>query len=248
MYIVHFGALGYYTEGDAEIEKIKNQFQILERKRKSYEIMEREIQSFFEFVAEIVSRHDGNIWNFDYMCGKLCSSVYDVLKSLPLDGKSYSVSYDTIIKRNSRKYVKLNGYSNTSSTSPSVYKKERALKENGHYDLKIFMKNNSEFVILPNREEVLKNFDIHNEESGKKYNQYIAMPVMDKDNNIVGLLQIIAFGDARLGINKEEIKSTIISYFRPFLSAFLLIYQINELLGNVNSGENYEKEKKKESL
>lgn len=241
--IVYAFALVYYEKSEDDIEELKGRLEQVDNNRKALECMMSEVQTLLESVAEVVRRHsiaDKEIcWDYDRMCSKCCESVYRVLDIHCLSKVNFSVSYVTKLSYEGDK-VKLNAYKNTSGAAPSVYQKKRKLDNNGHFDLKIFKSNNPEYVILLNKEEILSKFQIHNQNSGRKYNQYVALPVVDNTNTIVGVLQIIAFEDASLGTTFDEVRSTIITFFRPFLPVFLLLYQINYSMHNLKGGEENE--------
>lgn len=247
--LVYAFALIYYEKSEDDIDELKDRLEKVDNNRKALECMMSEVQTLLESSAEVVRRHsikDKEIcWDYDLMCSKCCESVYRVLDIHCLAKVNFSVSYVTKLSYKGDK-VKLNAYKNTSGAAPSVYQKIRKLDNNGHFDLKIFKSNNPEYVILLNKEEILSKFQIHNQNSGRKYNQYVALPVVDKTNTIVGVLQIIAFEDASLGTTVEEVRDTIITFFRPFLPVFLLLYQIDYSMLTLKGGDDNEGLAKKE--
>lgn len=241
--LVYTFALNYYENVEEDIEEIRNKLESVDNNRKSLECMISEVQSLLETASEVIRRHNEQgtkiFWDYDYMCAKCCESVYRVLEMHSISKVNFSVSYVTKLSYQGDQ-VKLNGYKNTSGAAPGVYQKERKIDNNGHYDLKIFSYKNPEYIILLNKEEILSKFQIHNPNSMHKYNQYVALPVVDNTNRIVGLLQIIAFEEACLGETYDEVKNVIITYFRPFLPVFLLLYQINNTLHISKGGESDE--------
>lgn len=248
--IIYVFALLYYENLEDDIEELKHRLEEVDNNRKALECMMSEVQTLLESSAEVVRRHsikDKEIcWDYDLMCSKCCESVYRVLDIHCSAKVNFSVSYVTKLSYKGDK-VKLNAYKNTSGAAPSVYQKIRKLDNNGHFDLKIFKSNNPEYVILLNKEEILSKFQIHNQNSGRKYNQYVALPVVDNTNAIVGVLQIIAFEDASLGTTVEEVRNTIITFFRPFLPVFLLLYQIDYSMLTLKGGDDNEGLAKKEN-
>lgn len=248
--LVYLFALVYYAKLEDDIDELKHRLEEVDNNRKALECMMSEVQTLLESAAEVVRRHgikDKEIcWDYDLMCSKCCESVYRVLDIHCSAKVNFSVSYVTKLSYKGDK-VKLNAYKNTSGAAPSVYQKIRKLDNNGHFDLKIFKSNNPEYVILLNKEEILSKFQIHNQNSGRKYNQYVALPVVDNTNAIVGVLQIIAFEDASLGTTVEEVRNTIITFFRPFLPVFLLLYQIDYSMLTLKGGDDNEGLAKKEN-
>lgn len=233
--IVYLFFLVHYNNKDNEArEKIESLTDVVEKLNNEkivYEKTKIEVQALVQTIAEMFAMHgatsNSNVMDYDEMCNRCCERVYSVIESMGFKNLNCSVSYDTLIKKGNIKYVKLNAYHNTEAASPKVYKEERRLSSNKYYDLKLFVKNNSNYEILKNRSSICEKFCIDNPESSKKYNQYIGIPVTDYDNNVVGLLQIIAFGDTSFGETEDQIKAVAVSYFRPFISVLLLLYQIN---------------------
>lgn len=233
--LIYFYALAYYDSIDQTIDELRKQIVHIDIYRKAFECMVREVQTISEAIAEVVRNGMEHKkldvwWDFNGVCRKCCDAIYRVITELRLEPMDISVSYVSLCKCKGKRSVKLIAYKNTTSAAPSVYLQERIITGKGHYDLKLFLKNNSEYSILINKEEILNKFEMHSDDSTNKYNQYLAIPVMDDNNEIVGLLQIIAFGNTVLGENRDAVRNLAVSYFRPFISLFLLSYQLDRLI------------------
>ena len=73
------------------------------------------------------------------------------------------------------------------------------MDKNGYYDIQVLLDQNPEIVILSSKEAIREHFKSGTTDDVCKYNQYIAIPNVDKNNEILGLLQIIAFGNTKIG-------------------------------------------------
>lgn len=220
--IIYFCLLVYYSKVNENIEELKLAMSGIENDRKAFERMMQEFQALSKNYAEMFEES----WDFEEFCKICCEAIYRTFAELKIPDAEISVSYETFYKRSNKKYIKMIAQKNKSGARPKIYKKERSMDKNGYYDIQVLLEQNPEIVILASKEEIRKHF-----KSGTtdvcKYNQYIAIPNVDKNNEILGLLQIIAFGNTKIGNTYEEIRKRAISYGMPLVSLLLLFEKKN---------------------
>lgn len=220
--IIYICLLVYYSKVNENIKELKLAMSGIENDRKAFERMMQEFQALSKNYAEMFEES----WDFEEFCKICCEAIYRIFAELKIPDAEISVSYETFYKRSNKKYIKMIAQKNKSGARPKIYKKERSLAKNGYYDIQVLLEQNPEIVILASKEEIRKHF-----KSGTtdvcKYNQYIAIPNVDKNNEILGLLQIIAFGNTKIGNTYEEIRKRAISYGMPLVSLLLLFEKKN---------------------
>lgn len=224
---VYIGFLYYYDKINQNIGELNEKMNGLEKHRKAFEKMMLEYQAHCKSYAKTME--DEIYWDFEEVCHICCESIYRVLEELRILDAEISITYETYYKRSNKKYIKMVACKNKSGAYPNVYKQERVMDKNGYYDIQILLADNPEIVVLSSKEEIKMKFRLKNQDNICKYNQYIAIPIVDDKKEILGLLQIIAFGNTKLGENKEDIRKIIVSYGMPFASLFLLFEKTNHI-------------------
>lgn len=226
--IIYFCLLVYYSRVNENIKQLKLAMSGIEKDRKAFERMMQEFQALSKNYAEMFEES----WDFEEFCKICCEAIYRTFAELKIPDAEISVSYETYYKRNHKKYIKMIAYRNKSGAHPRIYKKERPMDKKGYYDVQVLLEQNPEIVILESKEKIREHFKSGTADDVCKYNQYIAIPNVDKNNNILGLLQIIAFGNTKIGNTHEEIRKRAISYGMPLVSLFLLFEKKNRSRNN----------------
>lgn len=222
---VYIGFPYYYDNINQNIDKLNEKMKALEKHRKAFEKMMSEYQAHCRSYAKTME--DEIYLDFEEVCHICCESIYRVIEELKIPDAEISITYETYYKRFNKKYIKMVACKNKSGAYPNIYKQERVMDKNGYYDTQVLLADNPEIIILSSKEEIKMNFKLKNKDNICKYNQYIGIPIVDDKKEILGLLQIITFGDTELGKNKEDIRKIIVSYGMPFASLFLLFEKTN---------------------
>ena len=227
--VVYICALYYYSENQKSLDDLEKRIAASENKRKSFECMMQELQAvctnnagiIHKYINEPLTVNIDTLWSFDDFTKICCKSLYKVLMNMQLPGKNYAVSY---IRKVDAKHIKLVGYANRNDRCPNVYNVERDISLEGYYDAQLFYYANPDCHILHESDLIKERFKY---EKNCKYEQYVGIPVVDSNGEMVGLLQISAIDGSKIGDDKEIINDIVVSYFIPFVSVLLLFYEID---------------------
>lgn len=221
--------------------------------RKITSILKNQISAYDELLANIISicketasdvtsvirqvRNLGiidlEIWNFDKACNAACRSVYKIAKNI-CGSSDVAVAYVRLDESECpAKKIYLNSFANRTHLKPSIFGKKRMFSEENptsYHDADLFRKGSSEIEIVIGSENIDNIFAYTDKSSHadgkKKYSQYIAIPVFCNDEKMVGLLEIVALNDAKIGLNAEEVREVALKYFVPQSYLFLLLYTL----------------------
>lgn len=236
--IAYIVLLVYFTKEDKKLEELSCEIENIKCNKVAFEKMISHVQTINDVSASIMQKMiangiDFSRWDFGDMCRKCCEAVYDTILELKLKNSKISVSYVTRTSNNEE--IILNAYKNKTNTPPHIYNKTRGISNNGYYDARLFLENNAEYTILLTEKEIAVHFQLKKE---CKYSQYFAIPVVDKQNITVGLLQITFFNNAKLASNKEEVENILAGYVRPFVSILLLFFQVETFINSRKGDKN----------
>ena len=169
-------------------------------------------------------------------CDVICLQLLVLLKQIASVGNDFSVS---IIFREKSPEDK-NGFrmvarqSDHNTETPRTYHNFITDEEaDGMYYKKIFDTNPSRVKVLATRKEIKTNFK---EPDAKHYSQYVGIPIKCK-NNIVALLQIIAYNDSRIEKNRKSIITLCDDYFSTYANLILLVDKIENVSQIINKNE-----------
>lgn len=176
-------------------------------------------------------------WNFDKACNAACRSVYNITKNI-CGSADIAVAY---VRLDDSEYpakkIYLNSFANQTHLRPSIFGKKRIFSEeypNSYHDVDLFRSGSSEIEIVIGNENIDNIFAYTDKGSHadgkKKYSQYVAIPVFCKDEKMVGLLEIVALNDAKIGLNVNEVREVALKYFVPQSYLFLLLYKLERSL------------------
>ncbi|WP_289811239.1 hypothetical protein [Thomasclavelia cocleata] len=112
-----------------------------------------------------------------------------------------------------------------------TYEKPLSFRKNSEfYAVKLFKRNKHEIDVLIDKKEVNEKFIYKDENNHPDYSQYIAIPIHCSGNDMLSLLQIIAFGDSKIGQTKNEITQKINKYIFPYTQLGLMAYKYEKAL------------------
>lgn len=196
-------------------------------------------------VHEIVdnARIDCSAWNFDMASSLVCKEIYTrILKELCVKTTStgiidievcYVKMTETGTQRKPHRLVNLCAYYNPSERPPKLLKKNRDLESREQYfDAKLFIKNNSEIIILMNPEEIKKNFVLRSDRE-YDYEQYVGIPIVcesQQGGKMVGLLEIVCHNGCILSYDKNTIRDYVDRFFAPYAQLILLLFKMEKAL------------------
>ena len=220
-------------------------------------LLERRVNTFEEFMSGLIvicrqnsidvnscihraleeGKIDLNIWSFDKACQHLCGYVYSSLCSA-IGNKHIGIAYIKLIEgENPEKRIEMNSFANETMTPPNIIKRKRDFsveRIDSYHDEFLFRKASTEIDILMTPDEIEVAFAFLSKESRKnskgKYSQYAAIPVFCNDKKMVGLLEVVALYDAKIGVTKEEVKEIASKFLQPYAYMFLLLHKLEKSL------------------
>jgi len=161
----------------------------------------------------------------------ICIALLKLVKETSCTGNDFSVSI-FFKQRIQEEGNYKNGYtmvaraSDHHSDNPKAYHNfipEQVAE--GMYYKKVFDSSPTKAQILHSKRVINAEFK---DASSRDFSQYIALPIKCK-SNIVAVLQIVAYGDSKVGKNKKEITQLCDDYFSIFANLVLLIDKIENV-------------------
>lgn len=178
------------------------------------------------------------IWNFDKACMLTCSHVYNLLVKLSGGSKDFGIAYIKLeenVKPETK--IRMCGFANQNMHKPSIYGKSRPFNnddDRNYHDTDLFKIGKSDIEIIMGSDKIDEVFSYTSKQSRKenrkKYNQYIAIPVICDDTKMIGLLEIICFNDVKLATTDKELKELASKYFVPYSYLMLLLHKMEKAL------------------
>lgn len=237
-------AIGRLTEALNEKDKLI----------KSYEKSHLSMATIFQKSAEDINTTANNIkntenisidvWNFKKSCKWICEKLLGVVEELAEEGSDFAVSVFQAdpIKTGKAKGITMIAHSSKYGSTPDVYETALTYRKNpDFYAVKLFRKGNHEPTVLINKNEVNEKFIYKNENAHPDYSQYVAIPIHCNGNEMLSLLQIVAFGDSKIGKTKSEITDKMNKFVFPYTQLGLMTYKYEKSI--LNSGYLVEKMK-----
>lgn len=170
------------------------------------------------------SKIDMNIWSFDKAVMGICKGVYELICNIS-GGEQFGVTYVKLLESpESTHCVKTVGFYNNSSIPPHVFGKSRCIDDShGYYDTKLFAKDNPDISIISTPKEIFELFEFENRtEKTGKYSQYIGYPVICNDKTMIGLIQVVSYGNQKIASCPEDLQTIAKKYLSQF--AFLSVF------------------------
>lgn len=211
-------------------------------------IFEKSAQDINETANSIMNQKEitFNIWNFKKECKWICEKVLNIVEELSIKDGEYAVSIFQInpLAKGKSKGITMIAHSSKYGNTPDVYETSLTFRNNGDFfAVKLFKKCKHDIVVLIDKNEVNEKFVYKDENNHPDYSQYIAMPIHCSGNEMLSLLQIVAFGEAKIGNTKAEIMDKLNKYIFPYTRLGLMMYKYEK--GLLNSGYLVEKMKEK---
>lgn len=211
-------------------------------------IFEKSAQDINETANSIMNQKEitFNIWNFKKECKWICEKVLNIVEELSIKDGEYAVSIFQInpLAKGKTKGITMIAHSSKYGNTPDVYETSLTFRNNSDFfAVKLFKKCKHDIVVLIDKNEVNEKFVYKDENNHPDYSQYIAMPIHCSGNEMLSLLQIVAFGEAKIGNTKAEIMDKLNKYIFPYTRLGLMMYKYEK--GLLNSGYLVEKMKEK---
>lgn len=211
-------------------------------------IFEKSAQDINETANSIMNQKKitFNIWNFKKECKWICEKVLNIVEELSIKDGEYAVSIFQInpLAKGKSKGITMIAHSSKYGNTPDVYETSLTFRNNSDFfAVKLFKKCKHDIVVLIDKNEVNEKFVYKDENNHPDYSQYIAMPIHCSGNEMLSLLQIVAFGEAKIGNTKAEIMDKLNKYIFPYTRLGLMMYKYEK--GLLNSGYLVEKMKEK---
>lgn len=226
-----------------EIETLKNEIKLKEKEIETYENSQIALSAIFEASANDINITANNIkknnivsldnWNFKKECKWICEKVLSIITNLSINGDEFVVSIFQLnpLAKGKSKSITMIAHSSRFGNTPDIYEKPLSFRKNSEfYAVKLFKRNKHEINVLIDKKEVNEKFIYKDENNHPDYSQYIAIPIHCSGNDMLSLLQIIAFGDSKIGQTKNEITQKINKYIFPYTQLGLMAYKYEKAL------------------
>lgn len=230
---------------DKEISKLKENISANEKIISSYEKSNLSMATIFQKSADDINTTANNIintenvsidiWNFKKSCKWICEKLLEIIEELAEEGNDFAVSVFQAnpIKTGRSKGITMIAHSSKYGSTPDVYETALTYRKNADfYAVKLFKKGNHEPTVLIDKNEVNEKFIYKNENAHPDYSQYVAIPIHCNGNEMLSLLQIVAFGDSKIGITKSEITEKMNKFVLPYTQLGLMTYKYEKSILN----------------
>lgn len=180
-----------------------------------------------------------NQWSFDAACMKFCTYIYRSLSILGNNSKDFGVAYIRLVEdQEPEREIYMNGFANQNSFAPTIFGKKRRINQQSsledYHDVELFRQGKQEIEIIIGSEEIDKVFAYTSKDSRiknkDKYNQYIGIPVFCNNEKMVGLLEIVCFNEAKIGLTYKELDEVAKKFLVPYSYLFLLLHKLEKAL------------------
>ncbi len=226
-----------------KIEELKSEIVLKEKEIKTYENSQLALSAIFEAGANDINTTANNIkksnkimldnWNFKKECNWICEKVLSIVSDLSIEGDDFVVSIFQLnpLSKGKSKSITMIAHAGKFGNTPDIYGVPLSFRRNSEfYAVKLFKKSKHEIDVLIDKNEVNEKFIYKDENNHPDYSQYIAIPIHCNGNDMLSLLQIIAFGESRLGRTKSEITQKINKYLFPYTQLGLMAYKYEKAL------------------
>lgn len=224
---------------DEQISKLEEKNKQFKKKIHSYDKGMRELTALFYDSSTSVNTLSkkmlaGNItldvWNFKRVATSVCTSVYNLLCDLctPDDDFTVNIVLSDVTATGNRRNITMIAHKGKYETYPDKFEEKMYFhKYPSFYAIKLFKSKSTAVKVLTTKEEVNEHFVYVNEDH-PEYSQYVGIPIVCSGSKMVCLLQICAFGNAKIGKSKAEIVELVQEYVIPFTHFALLAYKVEK--------------------
>ena len=230
-------------ERNNEIESLKSEIKSKEKELKTYEKSQLALSAILETSADDINTTANNIkkndiisldnWNFRKECTWICEKVLSIVSDLSINGDDFDVSIFQLnpLSKGKSKSITMIAHASKFRNTPDIYGIPLSFRSNSKfYAIKLFKKNKHEPDVLIDKNEINEKFTYNDENNHPNYSQYIAVPIHCNGNDMLSLLQIISFGESKLGNTKIEITQKINKCLLPYTRLGLMSYKYEKAL------------------
>lgn len=246
--IINVFFIGLFTYIESRKNKKEKDFEDvireLDKKMLAYEKAIKALTAIFDISQKNINKLTENLikssnldlreWNIEMIATHICQGIYEAIAEVAEVGNDFSVCFyireKEKINRNKQEYVKLIAREGGYKTQDGVGTRKLIVKNKNFCNIKPFFKNDPEEIILPDWESIKKVFEFNgdSEKYRNKYNQYVAIPICSSGNNVIGLIEIVAHENCKLGSNKNDIKEIVNKYVLCFQYFVLMAMKVQE--------------------
>lgn len=170
---------------------------------------------------------DLDLWNFNSACMDACKIIYDHICSC-CGSNDIAVAYIRLAEdKPLASEVYMNGYANRNNSPPSIFMARRRIdidEAKNYHDVDLFRQNKADIDIMIGSDTINDAFSYMSKESRSKnkgkYSQYVGIPVFCDNQKMVGLVEVVGYHDAKLGLNEQEIKELASKFLVPYSYLF----------------------------
>ena len=240
-------------EKDIIIQDLKQQLSIKQNEVKTYENSHFALAAIFQISADDINTTANKIkkdniisldfWNFKKECKWICEKVLGIIEQISINGDEFAVSIFQLnpLTKGKSKGITMIAHSSKHAHTPDVYETPLTYRKNSDfYAIKLFKKDKHEPTVLIDKHEINEKF-IYKDDNHPNYSQYVAIPIYCNGNEMLSLLQIVAFENSKIGHTKSDITDKINKYIFPYTQLGLMMFKYEKSL--LNSGYIVEKMK-----
>lgn len=179
--------------------------------------------SIHGLILEHKEHSEINDWKYMEAKGDIiCREAFHILNKIAEKGEEFSVSIMFRQTKDGKKgYTMLSRVANDTSHKPKTYRNFVGEDDAAGYCYKkIFDEAPSRPMILPDKKAIGRMFK---DADAVPYTQYIGLPIICKENRVVGVLQIVAYNDSIIAKQKKALNKLCDDYFCVFATLMLLI-------------------------
>lgn len=238
-------------EKEKIIQHLEQQLIISQNEISVYEKSNLSMAAIFQTSADDINTTANNIkkdnlisldfWNFKKECKWICEKVLNIIEQISINDDNFAVSIFQLnpLAKGKSKGITMIAHSSKYGNTPDVYETPLTYRKNSDfYAIKLFKSEKHESTILIDENEINEKF-IYKNDNHPKYSQYIAIPIYCNGNEMLSLLQIVAFENAKIGNTKSEITNKINKYIFPYAQLGLMMFKYEK--GLLNCGYIVEK-------
>jgi len=178
--------------------------------------------------------------NFVQRASFLCKILYELIETAYKINDHQITIMHKLSDDNGLEFIKMIAYYNKDDRAPGSFRKKYYLDERNHkpyYHVKIFNDGRSGIKILNSREEIEKRFVFNKKSKDREdiITQYIGIPILDCEGNIIDLVQIDLITQNVFGRTKNEIDYIATNLFLPLCNILKVWYNKNILAELINT-------------
>jgi hypothetical protein len=166
----------------------------------------------------------------------ICDMIYLIIKdTYSIDDHQVTLMHKSIDEKG--EFIRMIAYKNRQDEPPGTYKVNFYLedeKDKKYYHVKQFISKKRGIKVLPTQKDIKKEFIIHSRSSEReeRLQQYISIPIIDGEKDILSLLQIDTTSAGVFGKKREEIAFLAETNIKP-LCQFLSIWLKKDELASI---------------